>query len=274
MKRILVAVDGSEHSVVAARFALDWAKHCGATLEGLHVIGPGALPPTDKAEEGANAGAYRKEEEKADLIQRTGEVLLGEMGRWATDAGVVWVSSIERGEIVPRILAHSDSTDITVLGALGHSRDPLQLVGSTAAKVAAEAIRPVLVTRGEHKPIRRVLIGYNRTDGAANAVSFAAQWAAMEGWEIRLVTGADYVPEGEEIVARAKKFLGHYGLSCETRVTIPADGTHAIFTALRDYEPDLILIGSRGRGTIARMILGSTSYLVLEQAPCSVMIFR
>lgn len=274
MKRILIAVDGSEHSAVAARFALDWAKRSGATLEGLHVIGPGALPQEDKTEEIVESGTSPEVEEKADLIQRTGEVLLGEVGKWAADVGVSWESTVERGDIILRILAHSDTTDITVLGALGHQRDPLQLVGSTAAKVAAEAIRPVLVTRGEHKPIQRVLIGYNRTDGAANAVAFAAQWAGIAGWEIRLVTGADYVPDGEQIVARARKFLSHYGISCETRVTIPADGTHAIFTALRDYEPDLILLGSRGRGTIARAILGSTSQLVLEQAPCSVMIFR
>lgn len=258
MKRILVAVDGSEHSAVAARCAIDWAKRTGAAVEGLHVVVPSALPETEDA--------------PVELARRTGESLLGEVGEWAKASGIDFYVLLESGDVVDRIAYHSDMADLTVVGALGRSGDPARLLGSIALEVVREAIRPVLVVRGSPLPTRRVLIAYDRSDGAADALSWAGRWGA--DWEVLIVNGADYEPDGTVLVKQARRFLQNYGVEAQTRVLVPGDGAHAVFRASRDFEPDLILIGSRGRGAVARVLLGSTSEAVLEQAPCSVMVFR
>jgi len=260
MKRVLVAVDGSEYSADAARYAIDLARLTGAAIEGLHVVVPSALPEA--------------EEDPAQLAQRTGEHLLGQVGEWAKAAGVDFYILIESGNVVDRIVYHSDMADMTVLGALGCTGEDSRLLGGTALDVVREAIRPVLVTRGPHRPIQRVLIAYDRTDGAADAVAWAGRWGHAADWQILLVNGADYEPDGEVLVRQAQRFLRNYGVEAQTRVLLPGDGAHAVFESSRDFEPDIILIGSRGRGTLARVLLGSTSEAVLEQAPCAVMVFR
>jgi nucleotide-binding universal stress UspA family protein len=47
-----------------------------------------------------------------------------------------------------------------------------------------------------------------------------------------------------------------------------------ILVQVRELAIDLVAMGSRGRGSIKRLLLGSTSEQVLREAPCSVLIVR
>jgi nucleotide-binding universal stress UspA family protein len=47
-----------------------------------------------------------------------------------------------------------------------------------------------------------------------------------------------------------------------------------ILEAIAEEKIDLVLVGNRGRGGVVRMLLGSTTDQVLNQAPCSVLIVR
>ncbi len=48
----------------------------------------------------------------------------------------------------------------------------------------------------------------------------------------------------------------------------------AIIDAARDLRADLVIIGSRGHGTIASLLLGSVSSEVVDHAPCPVLVAR
>ena len=48
----------------------------------------------------------------------------------------------------------------------------------------------------------------------------------------------------------------------------------AILAQIRERAIDLAVLGSRGRGSFKRLLLGSTSEQVLREAPCSVLIVR
>jgi nucleotide-binding universal stress UspA family protein len=47
-----------------------------------------------------------------------------------------------------------------------------------------------------------------------------------------------------------------------------------ILAQIRERAIDLAVLGSRGRGSFKRLLLGSTSEQVLREAPCSVLIVR
>lgn len=47
-----------------------------------------------------------------------------------------------------------------------------------------------------------------------------------------------------------------------------------ILATLAEEKIDLVMVGSRGRGSVVRMLLGSTTDQVLNLAPCSVLIVR
>lgn len=42
----------------------------------------------------------------------------------------------------------------------------------------------------------------------------------------------------------------------------------------KDFQPDILVVGSHGRGFWSRMLLGSVSETVVHHAPCSVLVVR
>ena len=57
----------------------------------------------------------------------------------------------------------------------------------------------------------------------------------------------------------------------EGRTVLPFDG---IMEAVRDHQPDLIVIGTHGHSRFSRLLMGSTAEKVLRHAPCSVLTVR
>ena len=57
---------------------------------------------------------------------------------------------------------------------------------------------------------------------------------------------------------------------------IVAEGEPAreILRAAEDWHADLIVLGTHGRGTLGRLLLGSTADTVFRHAPCPVLIVR
>jgi nucleotide-binding universal stress UspA family protein len=52
------------------------------------------------------------------------------------------------------------------------------------------------------------------------------------------------------------------------------DPARAIVEAASDGEADLVIVGTRGQGALARAVLGSVSSKVVHDAPCDVMVVR
>ena len=65
----------------------------------------------------------------------------------------------------------------------------------------------------------------------------------------------------------------HSGVSidCEVRA---GEVITEIVSSARDHASDLIVVGHRGRGRVAGILLGSTAKSVIELAPCPVLVVR
>ncbi len=93
------------------------------------------------------------------------------------------------------------------------------------------------------------------------------------------VPGTTYGPEGRrahlmtalETATLALESAGHSGVDS---VLLRGRPARAIIDEARDFEADLVVVGHRGRGAVATMLLGSTSTEVVEHAPCPVLIVR
>lgn len=70
-----------------------------------------------------------------------------------------------------------------------------------------------------------------------------------------------------------KKSLSDSNLSIETEVKLGAPARVVIDEA-KDWNADLIVVGSHGRGFWGRLTIGSVSDAIVHHAPCSVLIAR
>jgi nucleotide-binding universal stress UspA family protein len=112
----------------------------------------------------------------------------------------------------------------------------------------------------------------------------------MKPAEFRIVVSYDSIPvylgepnmqfaidsrkkDAEEILAAAIKEVGEIPSEIHTEM-IEGDPAMAIIEVATIRESNIIVMGSRGLGRLAGLVLGSTSQKVVAHAPCPVLIVR
>jgi nucleotide-binding universal stress UspA family protein len=77
----------------------------------------------------------------------------------------------------------------------------------------------------------------------------------------------------KELLASVAETVGQVGVSCST---VAADGrvVEEICKRARDYEAQLIVVGSHGWGAARRLFSGSVSTGLVHSAPCPVLVVR
>jgi nucleotide-binding universal stress UspA family protein len=137
----------------------------------------------------------------------------------------------------------------------------------------------------------KILLAADGSDHALHAARKAAELArAMNSKEFRIVVAYDAIPPylgepnmqfvidermktAETILKNALKEVGD--LPCEIHPElIEGDPAESIINVAGTRASDIIVIGSRGLGRLAGLLLGSTSQKVVAHAPCPVLIVR
>jgi len=199
-------------------------------------------------------------------------------------------SHVVRGTPHRRIngLAERVDADVIIVGSRGQSPLEHRLIGSTARNVARTTVRPLLIERivendgapglaREHL-FRRVLYG---TDFSGNADRAFEQFQVLKnatqeatllhviGPEQRDIDANRTEAEGELAALAAR--LDEWGIDATTRIREgePVDG---ILAEERASEPTLILLGSRGRSRLRRLLLGSVSERIVARADANVLL--
>ena len=146
ISKILVAVDGSAHSMKAVDIAAQIAAGLGASVVLLHVIKQVTVPDAIKE----FAKAEHLPEIDADILERGGQHLLSVARDKARSAGVKDVKTELSGGPVARTIvarAKDDGCDMIVLGSRGMGDIEGMLRGGVSHRVEILAKCPVLVVK-------------------------------------------------------------------------------------------------------------------------------
>ncbi len=141
--------------------------------------------------------------------------------------------------------------------------------------------------------MKRILVGVDGSEISKRAAEFAAGLARATGAELQLVCafqpqvfsfGAGETPEvatqeDELAIRTAKSTLSDLtalaALSGPGLSTLAVAGTPAeVLAELAKGEVDLVVVGHRGRGAVARALLGSVADRLVQICPRPVLVFR
>ncbi|MBI4011245.1 MAG: universal stress protein [Candidatus Rokubacteria bacterium] len=136
-KRILVAVDGSDHGLHAARAAARLARGLGARLTLLTVY---HAPSAALGEPNYSTALGEALDHAREIIDRAREAVREAGG---PEPESEWLGGAPAETIVRA--ARDGGYDLVVVGSRGRSRVQAVLLGSVSTAVAAQAGRPVLV---------------------------------------------------------------------------------------------------------------------------------
>jgi nucleotide-binding universal stress UspA family protein len=283
---IVVGLDGTDASVSALRWAIEEASLRGAVVRAINtwsvpvMASPvGVLPVSadhDQFESVARAALESWVREGLASVPHH-------------DVPVeAWVVE---GSPATALLRAARDADLLVVGGKRRGTISGMLLGSVSQQVTHHAVGPVVVVPAEPERLawegRPVVVGVDGSDGAAVALDFAVDEAArravplrvVHGWEVPFAVppeGVALVPRDDdafetdsrwlldEVVGSALDRAAHQPPSIE-KVPVRAPGA----TSLLEHGEDagLVVVGSRGRGGFAGLLLGSVSQQVLHRAP-------
>jgi nucleotide-binding universal stress UspA family protein len=225
-------------------------------------------------------------------LREAGDKLLQTAARRAREASQASISTrLLTGSVGGALGKFSGKASMMVIGSgSGHLGGSL---ADRALQVAASSKCPVAVV-GIQDPAGRhgVVVGVDGSEEATQAVAFAAAEADREGQELTVVYafyGPDPVIDAGLTPARLAELMvdEERTVLSETAAGLREDYpdlvVHEVLephkdpvTALVDAaaEARLLVVGSRGRGGIKRLLLGSTAHGVLKHLPCPTVITR
>lgn len=136
--KILLATDGSDHSIRAAEKAVDIAKCSpGSKVEVIYVVDG----ETSKSEVLRNWNAIAVTDSRKEKLKTTEEK--------AKKAGIQYEIKILHGEPGPTIVQHANEHDFDLVIVGSRGRNALQefVLGSVSHKVAKRANCPVMIVK-------------------------------------------------------------------------------------------------------------------------------
>jgi nucleotide-binding universal stress UspA family protein len=196
IRRILVALDASPHSLAALEVAVDLAAQLGAELEGLFVEDINLLNLSDLPM-ARELVVYATHSRRLDRVRMAEQLhVQARMARKALEqlaekAQVPWSFRVARGVIVAELLAAAEEMDLILLGRTGWSNR--RRVGSTTIAVAAQAGRHTLIIRrGAHLgfPVGVVFDGSAHAQKALNMAVDLLRY--QDGYLIVIIKAADF----------------------------------------------------------------------------------
>lgn len=283
--KILIAVDSSCESAIAAREAAARLWPAGTTVRVISVVEPIYGWNFPNLEEALQNSAEQTVESAADWFKQAGfetgmEVLMG-----------------DPKNVIVNEAANFDA-DFIVIGA--HSTHGVMqfLLGGVARAVARLAPCSVEIVRRipDSQPLK-ILLATDGSECSKAAVQSIAQrpWAVGTVFRILSVVepsasllrppyfshemmeelrGKD-IQRAQEAVSSAEGILDGAGIQARSTVAVPiATPKELILSEAAEWGAELIVVGSHGRRGVNRLLLGSVSEAVALHAQCSVEIIR
>lgn len=285
---VVVGVDGSASSLAAVEVAAREARSRGAGLRVVHAfVWPATHVPLGPSPLGPPEGGLRNMVDRlvTEAVERARAV--------APDVDTSHV--VVTAEPLTVLEAQSRAAELVVVGSRGMGGFVGLLVGSTAVHLAAHGSCPVLVVREQPHADGPIVLGVDGSAAGQKAVDFAFAEAALRDaplvalhtwttWNAPMPAPQDpsmpyanppgALAEGEERLS-SEALAGHQerypGVRVEHKV-VHGGTRESLIEASRSAQ--LMVVGARGRGGFAGLLLGSVSQALLHHAHCPVAVVR
>ncbi|MFH2101957.1 MAG: universal stress protein [Chloroflexota bacterium] len=137
---------------------------------------------------------------------------------------------------------------------------------------------------------KNILLGVDGSEHALRAAAVAGSLARIMQADLLVVAAYDPVPaylgepnlqkvitarmqDADTILKNALQTIGELTGEMQTE-TLEGPAAEAILAVAKTRLNDLIIVGSRGRGQLTGLLLGSQSQKLIQHAPCPVLVVR
>jgi nucleotide-binding universal stress UspA family protein len=285
---VLVATDGSKYG----GWALDWVAQLPlveqAKIMALHVLDVAALRAPFLTQP-AMAGIEPYVQEEIQRMEARSAKIIQEATQQLASLKLAGTVRKEQGPVAPTILKRAPKQGgLLVVGSQGLDAFDRFMLGSVSTNLIHHATCPVLVVKGEAMPLRRMILAVDGSDASAKALKFVLakfQPDHSTGKDRRapihvsvlhilpLVMYPGLKEASKNMLEQSVQKLIKAGFTAEPLCYLGNPAEEIMKTASKQ-KADLIVMGAKGLGAIARFLIGSVSTRVVQHAKGSVLVVR
>ncbi|HSR68171.1 MAG TPA: universal stress protein [Acidobacteriota bacterium] len=267
IKRILVALAGSQHSERKIEEAVRLARRHDASLTGVTIVDIDRLSDTGSVPLGAGHSAQQLAEFRIEEARQQSRKAVNDFVKACEKAKVRHRLYRENGDPFESLISYWRYHDLTILGLrslweFGVIDEPHDSI----AKLIAQGVRPVLTVDQPFKSPVKVLVGYNGSMESAKAMK---RFVSMQLWEkcdLRVVCYDENKPreEARQLIEDALEYCREHGLEPQGEV-MEGDPTKGLLEEAKRFDADIVVAGNSHRRLILRKVFGSTTLRLIEQ---------
>ncbi|WP_022871956.1 universal stress protein [Nesterenkonia alba] len=295
---VIVGYDASEQGTLALHYAARAAQRRGTTLTVVHAF---TVPPY------ISGYIEQVPDVSVDSLQRQGgEEILDKARAYLKDYPGEVTYRLEEGDAAGVLVHLSQAAELAVVGGRGRGGFLGRVLGSVASALPGHATCPTVVVPraydpeasggGSFAPVeddRPVTVGIDGSSHSRVAALHAAQAAADRGVTLRMIIALPPIDgallwypelgprEDAHVEARRKEleakldaeraWLRNHFPDVEVLTSVETGESSEVLSAATSFS-QLTVVGTRGRGGLASVLLGSTSRGVLLTADGPVMV--
>lgn len=285
---VLVATDGSKYG----KWALNWVAKLPlvepAKVTALHVLDIASLRAPFLSQP-VMAGTERYIQEEIQRMEARSAKALKEAKQQLASLKLKGMARKEQGAVASTILKRAPKRDgLLVVGSQGLDALDRFMLGSVSTALIHHATCPVLVVKDEAAPLQRITLATDGSSASAKALDFLVtkfqpdrssgkgEHAPIHVSVIHVMPFIKY-PElkeaGRHLVERSVRKLVKAGFTAEPVYQLGKPAEEIMKVATK-HHADLIVMGAKGLGAVARFLLGSVSTRVVQHSSCSVLVVR
>lgn len=280
-RKMIVAMDGSEFSQIAADYAFWLSNELDADLAGQHVVDPRIVDLFIAPEFGEELGfstAADTEEKVFKAVERIGSVILELFAKEAKNHGLDADTFLDVGHIVNEIVKRADKYDLLIVGhrGRGNKETPSNLLlGSVAERIVSLSEGPVFVAVDPPDKVDQFLVAYDGSESSIGALLMAERLAIETRKKLQAITvvsDPSHKQEAEYIIEQSEPYLKNYA---EKDVFQLKEGTHT--QTLVDYAKEsnsILVMGAYGFNKKEEAALGSTATNVIRKSSTSTLVYK
>ena len=287
---ILVGVDGSSQSLDAVRWAGARAAHTGSEV---HLVCAYSLPSFTAS---SLDGGYTAFDDTS--LQEGAQTILDEAKALITDPQITVRTITEPGDPTGVLVDFSKEVKLIAVGTRGRGGFADRLLGTVSSALPAHTQCPCVVIPTYHQgalytPVKRIVVGVDGSGPSASSLQFAIQEAMIWNAELTVISAVP-MASGSGMLAWLPAAVDRDAVLADVRAGIDQsiaqaqakipgsekmkirrhalDGNAAALLSEFSTAVELLVVGTRGRGGFAGLLLGSTSQAVLNHAVCPIMV--
>jgi nucleotide-binding universal stress UspA family protein len=250
IRRILVALDSSPHSMAALKTAVELAANLGARVIGLFVEEANLLRAAElplALEVGTLSPSPRRlhrHELERHLRAQAGR-LRQRMAQLADERGVPWHFRVSRGSVSTELLASSAEADLIIVGKAGRSISGRGYVGSTVRTLILQGRSSTLILQHGQLIRTPVLVIYDGSVTAQKALRVAEVLKHVKDYRLIVLVVAPDRDSAHELRADLLERVEH--ANTDIHLLVDPDRSRLLRSIAAFGEAPLVLpCGSQG----------------------------